>query len=82
MTRSMTLIKLYVVNALRSLGQEVQKRTTDTKVRRSCFVLEARSLLIVLVFIAVSYLRDRSHRSVVHEIHLVRLSAATSVGRP
>lgn len=32
MTRSMTLIKLYVVNALRSLAQEVQKRTSDTKV--------------------------------------------------
>jgi hypothetical protein len=35
MTRSMTLIKLYVVNALRSLAQEVQKRTSDTKVRAS-----------------------------------------------
>lgn len=44
MTRSMTLIKLYVVNALRSLGQEVQKRVSDTKVRMipSSKLVEAR----------------------------------------
>ena len=46
MTRSMTLIKLYVVNALRSLGQEVQKRITDTKVRKN-LLLAAEPTLIV-----------------------------------
>jgi hypothetical protein len=46
MTRSMTLIKLYVVNALRSLGQEVQKRITDTKVRNN-LLLTAMPTLIV-----------------------------------
>lgn len=35
MTRSMTLIKIFFVNTIKALGQEVGKRITD-KVRDCC----------------------------------------------
>jgi hypothetical protein len=47
MTRSMTLIKLYVVNALRALAQEVNKRVSDNKVRKHCFSHYLNDTLIV-----------------------------------
>jgi hypothetical protein len=80
MTRSMTLIKLYVVNALRSLGQEVQKRITDTKVLKSLLLICGADLDHSPSFTAVSHLRNCRHRSLVHQIYLVRLSIATPVG--
>ena len=38
MTRSMTLIKIYFVNALKAIGQEVGKRLVD-RVSKSRFTL-------------------------------------------
>jgi len=72
----MTLIKLYVVNALRSLAQEVQKRTSDTKVSApwTCkdreLAKEKRT--------AVSNLRNSRCRSFVHQIYLIRLPFTTT----